>query len=355
MTMATLLLVAIFITNQSLLLLNNIALGNLPATELLHLIVLQIPLLIGYLLPLGLYLSVLLTLSRMYFDSEMTILFVCGMSRVKITAMLLIIAFFIAAVVAYLMGSLVPMAQGETNTVYKKVAASASLGQVIADRFMMFGNQKNNRIVFYAGKVQNHAIMHDVFFAEKMNETNHLGQQAWSVIVAKSAFEKKISDGANKYLVFNQGDRYLGVPGEKNYRVLKFDQYGVQIKVNKIKQPIDEQYYSFSKLWSLSPKSLQSAGELQWRLAMPISALIFTFLAVPLSEVRSRSGKFTQLFPAILIYFIYANFIYSARAWIQSGHFSVWGMWWGHGAIILLAVILMTRQTIGHVLFKGCR
>ena len=74
MLAATTILLVIFITNQSLQFLQRAAMGQLPATDILHAIALQIPLLLGYLLPLGLYLGVLLTLGRMHMESEMTVL-----------------------------------------------------------------------------------------------------------------------------------------------------------------------------------------------------------------------------------------------------------------------------------------
>ena len=80
---------------------------------------------------------------------------------------------------------------------------------------------------------------------------------------------------------------------------------------------------------------------LQWRLAMPISVILFTLLAFPLSEVKPRSGKFARLFPAILIYIAYADLMFLGRAWIHRGAINpVLGLWWIHGAALLLALLL---------------
>ncbi|MCX7124451.1 MAG: LptF/LptG family permease, partial [Gammaproteobacteria bacterium] len=144
--------------------------------------------------------------------------------------------------------------------------------------------------------------------------------------------EKKLPNQSGHYIIFNDGYRYSGVPGEKDYRVLQFEQYGVRLAVSDIPRPNVEQYYSISKLWSLSPENKNAAAELQWRMAMPISTLVFALLAVPLSEVRPRYGKFTQLFPAILIYISYADLIFLSRSWISDGQLSTTlGMWWVHG------------------------
>ncbi|MCX7125767.1 MAG: LptF/LptG family permease, partial [Gammaproteobacteria bacterium] len=124
---ATLLLLVIFVTNQSLQFLDRAALGQIPATEILRVITLQIPLLLPYVLPLGLYLGVLLTLGRLHLDSEMTVLSACGVSRLKVTGMVLVVATFVALIIAWLMASVVPRAQGEINEIIGKGEVTASV------------------------------------------------------------------------------------------------------------------------------------------------------------------------------------------------------------------------------------
>ncbi|OGT43226.1 MAG: LPS export ABC transporter permease LptF [Gammaproteobacteria bacterium RIFCSPHIGHO2_12_FULL_40_19] len=346
---ATLVLLVIFVTNQSLQFLQRAAMGLLPATELLRLISLQIPLLLGYLLPLGLYLGILLTLGRLYLDSEMTVLSACGVSRAKLTEMVFVIALFVAVIVAWLMAVVVPAAQGDSNDIVNRAAVTASVEQVIPGRFMVFGKKNDDPIVFYASSVSNHSVLHGVFLARQMKDVEHPAREKWGVIVAKSAFEKQLPGQEGQYVVFTDGYRYTGVPGEKNYSVMQFDQYGSRLMVSDIPTLNVVQYYSISKLWASRAKDPKSAAELQWRIAMPISALVFALLAVPLSEVRPRYGKFTQLFPAILIYATYADLIFLTRAWISGGQLSpVWGMWYVHGGALCLAIILMLYQMGWH-------
>jgi lipopolysaccharide export system permease protein len=341
---ATLVLLVIFVTNQSVQFLQRAANGAVPATEILQLIGLQVPLLLGYLLPLGLYLGVLLTLGRMHIESEMTVLAACGMSRAKIMQMILVIAVGVSLVVAWLMASLVPLAQGQINNILNRAAASASVAQIIPGRFTVFGNDPDKRFVFYAQQVEKHAILHHVFMAKKMEAASAGHPAKWQVIVANKAYEQNISGQVGRYLIFDKGYRYAGVPGQKDYQKLQFDQYGVRLPTNQIAHLNAAQYYSISKL--LSPANPEEekdfAAELQWRLAMPIAAFLFALLAVPLSEVPPRYGKFTQLFPAMLIYLTYADLIFLSRSWIQSGRISpALGMWWVHGSVLVVVFLLM--------------
>jgi lipopolysaccharide export system permease protein len=340
MLAATLVLLVLFVTNQSLQFLQRAASGQLPPTELLRLISLQIPLLLGYLLPLGLYLGILLTLGRMHLESEMTVLSACGISRAKLTGMVFLIAILVASIVMWLMAFVVPRAQGDMNRIISTAAASASVEQVIPNRFMTFGKKHDKQIVFYASSVENHQILHHVFLAQSEKNPKS-AEEEWGIVTANSAEETTMPATQNHYLVFNEGYRYSGTPGEKDYRVMKFQQYGSQLMLGNVETPNKVQYYSIPKLWSLSPHDIDAAAELQWRFAMPLSALIFALLAMPLSEVRPRYGKFTQLFPAMIIYLSYGDLIFLCRSWISGAQISpALGMWWVHASVLIIAIVL---------------
>lgn len=325
----------VFITNQSLQFLQRASTGELPATALLQLISLQLPLFLGYLLPLALYLGVILTLSRMVIDSEMTVLYACGVSRLRISGMVLTMAVAVALLVLWLMAVVVPRAQGATNAIFNRAAVSASVQQVIPARFMTFGSTQNNPIVLYAGSVGKSHRLHDVFLAKQ-------DAHDWGMIVAKTAYQQKLHGSPVEYLVFDHGDRYVGTPGKKNFQALHFHEYGARVLLSAIPIGNAVQNYSIPALWKLKNTDRAADAELQWRIAMPISVIMFALLAVPLSETRPRHGKFIQLLPAMLIYLCYADLLFLSRSWIGAGRISATlGMWWVHGLALLLVILLM--------------
>ena len=74
---------------------------------------------------------------------------------------------------------------------------------------------------------------------------------------------------------------------------------------------------------------------------MPLSALILTFIAVPLSYARPRQGRFGQLAVAILLYVFYADLILVSKSWMERGDVPVWlGMWWPHIVVLLLGALM---------------
>jgi lipopolysaccharide export system permease protein len=132
------------------------------------------------------------------------------------------------------------------------------------------------------------------------------------------------------------------VPGQNAYKIIQFQKYAVRIveQVMGLKHEPQEMMPTFTLLKDYD-KNPKNAAELQWRLALPISALLLTFLAIPLSYAKPRKSRYAQIFPALLIYVVYMNLLFLARDWISSKSISATlGMWWVHG--LLLGVVMLT-------------
>ncbi len=261
---STVILMLLFTTNQSVQFLQRAANGEIPATELVQLISLQLPLLLGYLLPLGLYLGILLALGRLYADSEMTVLFACGFSRVKLTMIVLVTALMISSITAWLMIDLVPKAQGDINYIINKAEVTASVSKVIPGRFMAIGKPEDHA-VFYAKRVDDHFLMHDVFMAMPLKNANHSLSHQWNIVTAQTAFEQTSLHNNDNYLILNHGYRYVGVPGERKFQEVQFDQYGMKITPTAIPDHNKVQYEPISQLWASFFSDPEAAAELHWR------------------------------------------------------------------------------------------
>ena len=92
-------------------------------------------------------------------------------------------------------------------------------------------------------------------------------------------------------------------------------------------------------------QSLREQAELQWRIAMPLSAVLLAVLSVLLSKADPRQGRFAKLFIAILIYVLYNNLIGIAKNWVEQGQVPVSvGIWWVHLLLVLFILFLWFKQ-----------
>jgi lipopolysaccharide export system permease protein len=84
-------------------------------------------------------------------------------------------------------------------------------------------------------------------------------------------------------------------------------------------------------------------AELEWRIALPVMCLVLALVAVPLSRLRPRQGRYARVWIAVLIFFLYYNLAAAAKTWIAHGTApaSV-GLWWTHVAVIVLALAVIS-------------
>jgi lipopolysaccharide export system permease protein len=71
-------------------------------------------------------------------------------------------------------------------------------------------------------------------------------------------------------------------------------------------------------------------------------ALVLMLIAVPLSKLRPRQGRFGKIGLAVLAYFLYYQLLFAARAWVESGAVSpAIGLWWVHALAVVAAIWLL--------------
>lgn len=335
----TLVLLIIFITNQFIHYLKDAADGHITMTAVMQIMSLQVPLLLGYLLPLGLYLSILIAYGRLCVDHEMTVLSSCGVSRAQLMGITMLVSLFVMFIVAVLMLWLEPIVEGYSSRILARALTNASIQKVVPKRFQ----ELPNRRTIYAEHVsQEHRTMHHIFMAKIGEHDNK-----WDVTLAKSAREGSVKGLKGNFIIFQNGRRYIGLPGQKDFQIVQFQDYGVRLASAKVHLQDWPSNVPTFEIWHMihtekNPHRLRLLeGMLQWRLAMPISVLLFALLAFPLSDVKPRSGKFARLFPAILIYIVYADLMFLGRAWIERGAISPsLGLWWVHGFALFLGILL---------------
>lgn len=335
----TLVLLLVFISNQFILYLSRAAAGGIPVRTVMQLMSLQVPLLLGYLLPLSLFLGILLAYGRFYVDNEMLILSACGMSKARLLGITLTFSSLAVILIAVLMIWVEPILAWYRDHIFAEAAAASPLETVIPGRFQTIAGKWS----VYIGDVSvDHSHLRDLFVAKMPDPATP--KEPWMIVSATGGQEWRNPKTGDRFMVLKDGYRYSGTPGQKDFQAVKYGSYGVRIEEGKLHINKDAEFMSTSELWQRRHKDPAASGELQWRFTMPISAFILAFLAVPLSRVRPRKGRYAKILPAMLIYVVYADLIFVADAAIEknSSVFSKFGLWGIHIVMLLLAIGLMT-------------
>lgn len=314
--------------------------GQIPFTFIMKLLMLELPNLVGLLLPLGFYMSLLIAYGRLYAESEMTVLQACGYGRKQLLKHSFVMASFVAMVVLILMMWVAPSLAVKRVKLIRTSGVQTLIQTIGPGRFREI---KTGKQVFYVEKMNRGSLLAENIFLARYAKKD--GEKHWELLWAEKGFTQTDAKTSEDYLIFQKGKVYQGTPGHANYQSAEFNQYQTKLPAPNISFKHDIRTEPTASLWPLLNKNKIKASELQWRLAIPCMVMVLTFIAVPLSRVNHRVGKYAKLLPAIVIYIIYANFLFIARNWIVEGKVPVWiGMWWLHVVMMGLGGIFMVME-----------
>ncbi len=339
----TSIILLLFLSNQFTRYLSQAATGKFAGAILLRLIGIEIPHLLGILLPLGLFLAILFIYGRMYTDNEMTILTVCGISRTKLTLLTLPITLLVFITVSILSLWISPKLLMYRDTLLAQTGTAAQLETTLPGRFQ---EMNSGQRVFYVESISpDHQRMQNLFMAQLANDSTP-NNPNWVIVTAKDGYQVVYPTTGDRFFVITNGRRYQGTPGKNDFSVVQFGKYGIRIESHAADITAQEETMPTSALWHAKKNKNLALSELQWRLSMPLSVLLLTLLAIPLSRVKPRFGRYGQLLPAILMYILYANLLLVGRNWIEQNIIPAHiGLWWIHGLLLLAIITIWLWQT----------
>jgi lipopolysaccharide export system permease protein len=331
-----LVLFAITTTVQLVRLLGQAASGTLAVDAVLAMLAFSAINYLPVLLSLTLFISVLMTLTRWYRDSEMVVWFACGQSIAAWVRPVLLFAVPLAATIAVLSLVLSPWALSKSEEYRLQLDSRADVAAVSPGVFRE--SKRSERVFFVESLDGDGQSVGNVFVS-----STQLGKDG--VMVAQRGFQETHANG-DRFLVLLNGRRYEGEAGSAEYRITEFERYSMRIEAFEAKrdQPSVKSMDTVSLLGSSSPVN---RGEFTWRVGLPVSALILAVLAVPLSFVNPRAGRSLNLVLALLIYMVYNNCLSVAQAWVAQERIGlVVGLWGVHLAMLAVLAVLFGHRLL---------
>jgi len=311
--------------------------GQLDPGSLFLIMGFRLPGFLQLILPLGLFLGILLAYGRLYLESEMTVLSATGMSQQRLLGMTMAPALLVALLVAWISLSLAPKGALQFQLLLNQQDAMTEFDTLVPGRFQELND--GSRVTYTEQLSDDRANLGGVFISEKRFGVNKK-DRGISVLVAEKGRQEVRKDG-NRYLILENGYRYDGSPGMADYRAIKYETYGVMLPKPEISEEVTDRDAMMTSTLFGNP-DLKAVAELQWRLSLPLLVFIVTLMAVPLSRVNPRQGRFLKLLPAILLYMAYLTMLISARGALEKGNLSpLLGMWWVHGLFLAIGLALL--------------
>ena len=325
---AFLVLVGVVIAQRAGTLIRLAAKGILPNDAITTMLGFNMIRFLPMLLSLSLFLAILLTLSRWYRDSEMIIWFSSGLSIKSWIRPVLTFATPVIIIICFLSLFITPWANNKVEEYRSQLESRDDLATISPGVFKESAHSE--RVFFIESFDELGNIVKNIF-------VQSIQHQKLGIIVAAKG-SRLVEKNGDNFLVMQNGRRYQGIRGTAEYSTTEFETYAIRVEaVEAQRDPPSTQ--SKSSLELIQDNNNSNVAELQWRLAMPISALILALLAIPLSALDPRAGRSANFVLALVIYILYNNLLSIIQAWIAQGKISrLVGLWPVH---LIFAGIVM--------------
>jgi len=290
------------------------------------------------LLSLTLFITVLMTLSRSYGESEMVIWFGSGLSLLAWIRPVLLFAAPLVALTAVLSLFLSPWAIGRAEEYRRQMNLQDDVSRVSPGVFREAGSA--DRVFFVEEIAGDQTNVQNVFIAQ-------MRQGRLGITVSRRGYRESAENG-DRFVVLLDGRRYEGIPGDLDFKVMDFQRYAMRVETRET-QVEEASTKAMSTFGLLQTPSNPHLAELLWRIGLPIAAFVLALLAIPLSFVNPRASRSVNLLFALFTYMVYANLLSIVQAWVSQGRLAFNTGWWvvHAGMLGVLALLFYRRLRVG--------
>ncbi|MDR2013127.1 MAG: LPS export ABC transporter permease LptF [Rhodanobacter sp.] len=338
---ATIILLMVLVGGAVADLLNKIARGRIPADLLFTLIGLRTVGTLTILMPLATLLGVLLGYGRLWRDSEMAVLQSSGLDLeglIRPLALFVVPTMLLVGTISFWLG---PAADRLAQELLTEASRSLIVAGLEPGKFVDLPNRDG---VIYVGEMSADGTRFKrMFIQSERPDTRDHNKTRIDVITATHGFLYHDADGIGRYMALIDGFRVEGRLGQDDFRLMKFARNDIKLpdSDNNENETVAKRSAPTGVLLAAPDDPVMNA-ELHWRLAAPLSVLVLTLLALPLSKSSPREPRYARMLIALLVWLIYYNGLLFGRSWIAQGKLAaVFGLWWVYLPAIAIALWLL--------------
>jgi lipopolysaccharide export system permease protein len=311
--------------------------GDIPTNLVLSLLGLGVPEMAQLILPLSLFLGLLMTLGRLYTESEITVMHACGLSKAVLIKAAMILALFTGVVAMVNSMWLGPWSSRHQDEVLAEAKANPGMAALAQGQFKQATD--GNSVLFIESVSGSN--FKDVFLAQIRPK----GNARPSVIVADSGHLSLRHDGS-QVVTLNTGTRFEGTALLRDFRITDFKDYQAIVGHQTVAlDPDDASQMDMKTLW-LNDKP-NARAELHWRITLVLAVFIMALMVVPLSVVNPRQGRVLSMLPAMLLYLVFFLLQTSLKSNAAKGKIDpmIW-MWLVNLVYLGIALMLNVWDTV---------
>ena len=256
---------------------------------------------------MALFVAAVMTLSRLYTDSEMVIWFSGGMGLLSLLRPLLRFAWPILLAIGVLALFVLPWSNQQIETMRARYESRGDLERVQPGQFQESAG--GSRVFFVEKSPLNDYSAKNIFVATTEN-----GKE--TVTSARSGHTEII--GNDRFLVLENGQRLESAIGKTDVKLGEFQRYSIRVAQDAIGSRDETPLGNLTMVQLMRSPSAAYRGEISWRIGFVLAALNLTVLALAATRVNPRVGRSGNLMFSLLLFQVYLNLLNLGQNWIAS-------------------------------------
>jgi lipopolysaccharide export system permease protein len=307
--------------------------GEMSLGNAMAMLGIVLPNFINLLIPVSLFLSLIITINRLLYDSELVSAFACGVSWFDLVKWLLLPGLILSLISLVLSFWVVPkMAYYQNNLLQISAQNADATSFLQTGRFFASGN--NNQVVYVGSVDFKNGKSQDIFIYRKVGDNTEI------ILAPEGQITQKSKLSALSLL---NGHEYQGVLGTLAYQMASFKTF--DLLMIPVYNTVYADKSTFPMVLLLKDKDPPSILELEWRCSIPLATLILTFLGVMLGDPRPRKSKYLYFLMGTGIFIIYFNALSIARSLVMNNVLKLYpGLYLVHVIFFFIALLLLMKR-----------
>jgi lipopolysaccharide export system permease protein len=280
----------------------------------------DVVLLLGYvalqylpmMLSLSLFVAIVVTLGRMYRDSEMAIWFTSGVGLSRFVRPVLRTSWPVLLVVALLLLVVWPWGNRNSLELRDRYQQRSDLSRVTPGVFQTSSDGK--RVFFIERESADGINARNVFI---------LTQQEHGESVTSARAGRLETEGDDRYLVLERGQRNDSDANSGERTLSSFESYRVLASDRAVRSAESRPPKAMRTIDLVRKPEPRNQGELTWRFGMLLGAANLLLLGISLAATNPRRASNWNLLFALLAFVVYYNLINLSQGWVASERVSM--------------------------------
>ncbi len=289
---------------------------------------------LGYLatiLCVSLFVAVVVTLGRMYRDSEMAIWFASGLDLSRFVRPVLQTFWPVLLVVCLLQFFAWNWVNRNSGELRNRYAQRSDLARVSPGVFQ--SSADGRRVFFVERDTEDDVSVRNIFALSTKDAVE-------AVVSARGGRLELVDD--ERFIVLESGQRSDTNARSGESTLAGFENYRARVDIKALRQVQERSPKAMSTMELIRAPTLSNQGELAWRFGMMIAAVNLCLLAIGMAHVNSRRPNNWNLVLSLLGFLTYFNAINLTKAWVASGRVDLTIAFVSlHGGVFLIALALL--------------